>query len=357
MKLSKLIGKRVKETPKDAVTDSHIFLIRGGYIRGLSTGIYSLLPLARRVTRKIERIIREEMNRIEGQEILMPIAQPAELWEESNRYQSIGDELLRFKDRNNKSMVLGMTHEEVVTSIARSEINSYKQLPSMLYQIQTKYRDEARPRAGLLRVREFTMKDAYSFHVSKEDLNDYYYKCHEAYERIFSRIGMKDCISIQSDSGMMGGLIAHEFMAIAECGEDTIFVSQDGQYKANREIATTSLKFEKDEKKPLEKISTPNQKSIDEVAGFLGVTPSQTGKAILYSDSEGTLIFVVTRGDFEVNEIKLAKFLKSSELQFATDEQILSAGAVPGYASPLNIDTEKVRIIFDPSVVESANIN
>lgn len=356
MKLSKLVGKRVKETPREATTQSHIFLLRGGYIRPVSTGIYSLLPLARRVTRKIENIIRQEMDRIDGQEVLMPVAQPADLWKESQRYDSIGEELLRFKDRNDKRMVLGMTHEEVVSLITRSEISSHKQLPSMIYQIQTKYRDEARPRAGLLRVREFTMKDAYSLHSSKEDLNDYYYRCHEAYERIFKRIGMKDFVSIQSDTGMMGGRIAHEFMAIADCGEDTIFISEDGRYKANREVATSSVSFEEAPPLPLEKVETPNQKSIDEVASFLDVSTAQTGKAVFYSDPEENLIFVVIRGDFEVNETKLCNHLQVSSLQFATDDQIKAIGAVPGFASPLNLDPQKVRIIFDPSAVKTANL-
>ncbi len=356
MILSKLVGKRVKETPRDATTQSHIFFLRGGYMRPVSTGIYSLLPLARRVTKKIEKIIREEMDRIDGQEILMPVAQPAELWEESNRYDSVGAELLRFTDRNEKKMVLGMTHEEVVSAIVRSEINSYKQLPSMVYQLQTKYRDEARPRAGLLRVREFTMKDAYSFHTTKEDLNDFYYKCHEAYDRIFRRMGFKEFVSIQSDSGMMGGAIAHEFMAVADCGEDTIFISEDGNYKANREVATTSLKFEKEPMQDLEKIATPDCKTIEDVANFLGVSTAQTGKAVFYKDQDGNLVFAVIRGDFEVNETKLTNFIKASEIDFATDEQVKAIGAVPGYASPMNIDFEKVKVVFDPSAVECSNL-
>ena len=208
MRMSRLVGKRTKETPKEAQTVSHTFLLRGGYVRPVSTGIYSLLPLARRITKKIEKIIREEMDGIEGQEILMPVVLPRELWEESGRYSGVGAELLRFKDRNGKDMLLGMTHEEGrggVVHIARSEINSYKQLPAMLYQIQTKYRDEARPRAGLIRVREFTMKDAYSFHTTEDCLKKYYERAFKAYERIFQRIGLKDFISVESDTGMMGG--------------------------------------------------------------------------------------------------------------------------------------------------------
>ena len=228
MRLSQLVGHRFKETPRDAATKSHEYLLRGGYGRQVSAGIYSLLPLGRRITRKIEGIIREEMNRISGQEVKMPVVLPAELWEESGRYETVGPELLRFKDRNQKEMLLGMTHEEAVVHMVRSDVKSHKQLPVMLYQIQTKYRDEARPRAGLIRVREFTMKDGYSFHTSFEDLAEYYVQCHEAYERIFDRIGMKEVVSIRSDTGMMGGKEAHEFMAITEVGEDTIFISDDG---------------------------------------------------------------------------------------------------------------------------------
>ena len=227
MRMSKMLGRRIKEDPKDAKTVSHKFLVRGGYIRGVSAGIYSMLPLGMRIIEKIEAIIREEMNRIDGQEVKMPVVLPAELWEESGRYQTVGAELLRFKDRNDKPMILGMTHEEAVVHLVRTEITSYKQLPIMAYQLQTKYRDEACPRAGLIRVREFTMKDAYSFHTSQEDLEKYYERAHEAYERIYRRVGMKHVVSIKSNSGMMGGNVSHEFMSIADCGEDTIFLSPD----------------------------------------------------------------------------------------------------------------------------------
>ena len=232
MKMSQMVGRRLKEVPKDAKTISHQFLIRGGYIRPVSTGIYSLLPAGKKIVERIEAIIREEMNKIDGQEILMPVVLPAELWKESGRFDSVGAELLRFKDRNDKDMLLAMTHEECVTALVRSEVNSYKQLPVMLYQIQTKYRDEARPRAGLIRTREFTMKDAYSFHTDQEDLENYYKRAHEAYERIFRRIGLGNVLSIESNSGMMGGKVSHEFMAICDCGEDTIFASPDNSYRA-----------------------------------------------------------------------------------------------------------------------------
>ena len=357
MKMSKLVGRRIKEDPKDAKTVSHKFLIRGGYIRPVSAGIYSLLPTGERIVKKIEAIIREEMNRIDGQEVLMPVVLPAELWQESGRYESVGAELLRFRDRNEKPMILAMTHEEAIVHLVRTELNSYKQLPVMLYQIQTKYRDEARPRAGLIRTREFTMKDAYSFHTDQADLERYYACCHEAYERIFRRVGMKNVLSIESNSGMMGGKVSHEFMAICDCGEDTVITNADYSYRANREIAVAAWKFEKGEPLPLEKVHTPGMKTIEDVAGFLGVKPENTGKAVFYQDAHtGELIFVLIRGDFEVNEVKLANALKVPELKFADDAAIEAAGAVPGFASPVGIDPARARIIVDRSAAESGNL-
>ncbi len=357
MRMSKLAGRRLKELPKDAKTVSHQFLIRGGYIRPVSAGIYSLLPMGKRITDKIEKIIREEMDRIDGQEILMPVVLPAELWQESGRYESVGAELLRFSDRNEKPMLLAMTHEECVTALIRTEVNSYKQLPVMVYQLQTKYRDEARPRAGLIRTREFTMKDAYSFHTDQADLEAYYVRAHEAYERIFKRLGLDNVLSIESNSGMMGGKVSHEFMAICDCGEDTIFVSPDRKYRANKEIATAAWKFEKSEALPLEEVATPGRKTIEEVAEFLGVKAENTGKAVFYQNARtGELIFAMIRGDFEVNESKLANLAMVPELKFADDEAILAAGAVPGYASPIGIDGKKVKIVLDRSVVESSNL-
>ncbi len=357
MKMSKLVGRRIKEDPKDAKTVSHKFLIRGGYIRPVSAGIYSLLPTGERIVRKIEAIIREEMNRIDGQEVLMPVVLPADLWQESGRYESVGAELLRFRDRNEKPMILAMTHEEAIVHLVRTELNSYKQLPVMLYQIQTKYRDEARPRAGLIRTREFTMKDAYSFHTDQADLERYYARCHEAYERIFRRVGMKNVLSIESNSGMMGGKVSHEFMAICDCGEDTVITNANYSYRANREIAVAAWKFEKSEPLPLEKVHTPGMKTIEEVAGFLGVKPENTGKAVFYQDAHtGELIFVLIRGDFEVNEVKLANALKVPELKFADDAAIEAAGAVPGFASPVGIDPGRARIVVDRSAAESGNL-
>ena len=356
MRMSRLIGKRVKDNPKDAQTASHIFLIRGGYVRQVSAGIYSLLPLGKRITSKIEGIIREEMNRIGGQEILMPVVLPGELWEESGRLDTVGPELLRFRDRNKKEMLLGMTHEEAVVHIARTEMDSYKQLPVMLYQIQTKYRDEARPRAGLIRTREFTMKDAYSFHASEGCLDQFYHRVHDAYTKIFERVGLREVVSIQSDPGMMGGATAHEFMALAECGEDTIFMSTNGDYKANREVARTVYVPSGETPLPLEKVHTPCKKTIEDVCKYLGVLPSQTGKAVFYLDNEEQVVFVVIRGDIDVNEVKLQNYLKIKELQFANDDQIRSIGAVPGFASPVGITNPNVRIVFDTSAKAATNL-
>ncbi|HBM17115.1 MAG TPA: proline--tRNA ligase [Lentisphaeria bacterium] len=357
MRMSKLVGRRIKEDPRDAQIISHKYIIRGGYARMVSAGIYSLLPLGSRICSKIETIIRDEMNSIEGQEVLMPVVLPRELWEESGRYKSVGEELLRFKDRNEKDMLLGMTHEEAVVHLIRSEVNSYKQLPIMVYQIQTKYRDEARPRAGLIRVREFTMKDAYSFHETQECLEAYYERAHKAYENIFRRIGMKNVVSIKSDSGMMGGKVSHEFMALSEAGEDTIFMSPCGNYKANKDIAVAAWKFTKETPKELEKVHTPSKETIEEVATFLGLKPENTGKAVFYIDCNENLIFAMIRGDFEVNETKLKNYLKSPSLRYANDDEIRRCGAVPGYASPLSLtNRSKLRIVVDRSVAESSNL-
>ncbi|MCQ2379632.1 MAG: proline--tRNA ligase [Victivallaceae bacterium] len=357
MRMSQMIGRTLREAPKDAKIISHQFLIRGGYVRPVSAGMFSLLPLGQRVVTKIAEIIRQEMNRVDGQEILMPVVLPADLWKESGRYDSVGAELLRFSDRNDKPMILAMTHEECVTALVRTEVNSYRQLPLMVYQIQTKYRDEARPRAGLIRTREFTMKDAYSFHTDQADLEKYYARVHEAYERIFHRIGLDNVLSIESNSGMMGGHVSHEFMAICDCGEDTIFVSKDRAYRANREIATAKWTFDRVEPLPLEEVSTPGMKTIDEVAGFLGVKAENTGKAVFYQNAKtGELVFAMIRGDFEVNESKLCNTLRIPEIKFADDAAIIAAGAVPGYASPIGIGKGKCKVVLDRSAFECGNL-
>jgi prolyl-tRNA synthetase len=271
MRMSALVGRRYKERPAEATLESHAFLLRGGYARQVANGIYSLLPPGLRVIRKIEAIVREEMDRIGGQEVQMPVVQPRELWDESGRYSAVGSELCRFKDRTGHDMVLAMTHEEAVVHLCRHEISSHVQLPYMVYQIQTKFRDEPRSRGGLIRVREFTMKDGYSFHTSQADLERYYQECYRAYERIFARAGMPNVVAVEADSGMMGGAVSHEFMMLTEVGEDTIATEEGGDYVANVDVASGTIDAFPGDPQPLEKVETPGKRTIEDVAAFLGV--------------------------------------------------------------------------------------
>lgn len=269
MKISKLVGERLKEVPAGVTAKSHSLLLRAGYIKQVANGIYSLYPAAQRVILKIENIIRQEMNNVDGQEVHLPVVMPREMWDKSGRYSSIGSEMLRFKDRNDRDMLIGMTHEEAAVHLCQNTIKSYDQLPFMIYQIQTKFRDEARPRAGLLRVREFTMKDGYSFHTSHEDLNEYYDRVYGAYNRVFKRIGMKNVIAIKSDNGMMGGDASDEFQLLVEAGEDNIVICQHCGYKANMEIATAKKDEVSFTDEALNEIYTKDAKTIDELATLL----------------------------------------------------------------------------------------
>ncbi len=349
MRLSRLFGNTLRELPSDIQLESHKLLLRAGMIRQLASGVYSYLPLGFRVLKKIEAIIREEMNKIDGQEILMPVIIPADLWKETNRYYEIGPELVRFKDRTGREMVLGMTHEEVVTDLARGELFSYKQLPFMLYQIQTKIRDEPRPRGGLIRVREFIMKDAYSFHRDFEDLDSYYPKVYQAYENIFRRCGLK-AIAVEADPGMMGGSVSHEFMALVPSGEDTVVKCSHCDYAANMESASFGeIEYELDDKlQEVKKVQTIGKKTIEEVANFLGVPPSKTLKAVFYSNGKD-VIFVIIRGDFEVNLTKLMNLLKEPELHLATEDELKRVGIVAGFASPIDLP-ENIKIVADRSI-------
>lgn len=356
MRMSQLIGHRYKERPAEATLESHALLLRGGYARQVANGIYSLLPAGLRVIRKIERIVREEMDRIGGQEVLMPVAQPRDLWDESGRYASVGAELVRFKDRAGHDMVLAMTHEEAVVHLCRNEIHSYAQLPFMVYQIQTKFRDEPRSRGGLIRVREFTMKDGYSFHRTQADLEAYYMKCFHAYERIFARAGLTNVVAVEADSGMMGGKVSHEFILLTEVGEDTIATCAETGYYANREVATGIIEGFPAPPRPLEKVHTPGMKTIEEVAAFLGVETRQTAKAVFYdSDEDGKPVIAVIRGDREICEPKLAKIIRAVPTP-ATDARIRGAGGVPGFASPMGLDAAKWRIVVDSTVASSNNL-
>jgi prolyl-tRNA synthetase len=353
LRLSNLFGSTLREIPAEAQMTSHQLLLRAGMIRQVATGIYAYLPLGWRVLRKIEDILRGEMNAVGGQEMRMPSAQPAELWQETGRYSEAGPVLASFRDRAQRELVLGITHEEVVTYLARREIHSYRQLPFVVYQIQTKFRDEPRSRGGLIRAREFTMKDAYSFHVDQADLDAYYPRMYRAYESTFRRCGV-EAVAVEANPGLMGGAASHEFMALNDGGEDTLILCDQCGYAANAESAVTRREQEPgDPERPLEEVATPGTTTIEDVASFLGITPRQTLKAIFYV-AEGELAFVVIRGDLEVNETKLASLLKVSDLRLAEQQEVEEAGIVAGYASPID-QAGKVKVVADESVNWSSN--
>lgn len=352
MKLSKLVGERYKEVPNGAQLKSHILLLRAGYIKQVSTGIFSMLPPAQRVSQKIQNIIREEMNRVGGQEVLFPVVMPRELWEMSGRYQTIQEELLRFKDRTGHDMLLGMTHEEAAVHMVMNTVKSHDELPCMIYQIQTKYRDEARPRGGLIRVKEFLMKDAYSFHTSQEDLDVYYKKVYDAYNRIYKRIGLKNFISVKSDSGIMGGKVADEFMLVTDSGEDRLVLCDKCGYKANMEVAsgvkTPNLESEMQE---LEEVFTGNAKTIEELCHYLNIKEEETVKAVCYVTSEEKLVIAFLRGDYEINEKKLAKLCKSEIKVAGTDK----FGLVAGNIGCVNLTVPEDALIFYDNSLENLN--
>lgn len=348
MKLKNLVSQRFKERPADCVIDSHALMVRGGYMKYVGNGIFSEYPILRRITSKIENIIREEMNAIDGQEVLFPVVMPAELWQESGRFDSIGNELVRFQDRNNTKMVLGMTHEEAAVHLVREYGQSYQQYPFMIYQIQRKFRDEARPRAGMIRVREFTMKDAYSFHTSQEDLEQYYEKCYDAYNRIFKRAGIPEVVTVASDSGMMGGNLSHEYMLLNEVGEDSIVLCSDCDYRANMEAAGNIVEnASANALQPLECIETPDCKTIEDVCAFLKSDVLCSCKAVVYQkNSDDAFVVAFVRGDYEVNETKLRN-LVGEELH--TAEITADSPLVAGYIGPYNI-SDKVSWYCDLSL-------
>lgn len=355
MKLDKLVGERFKEKPADCVIDSHALMIRGGYMKNVANGIYSQYMPLKRICKKIENIIREEMDGIDGQEVLFPVALPASLWDESGRYESVGSELLRFRDRNNSRMVLGMTHEEAAVQLVREYANSYTKYPFMIYQIQTKFRDEARPRAGLIRVREFTMKDAYSFHTSQEDLEEYYQKCYDAYNRIFARAGIPDVVAVASDSGMMGGNLSHEYMLLTPIGEDTIAICKECGYKANMEAAESIIENAADSNvKELIKVHTPDMKTIEDVCKFLGEPVEKSCKAVVYqknNDDEYVVVFI--RGDLDINETKLTNYLgENIHPAVITEESSIKAG----FIGPVDFRGKAV-VLFDNSLKGANNLS
>ncbi len=354
MKLANLVGDRFKERPADCVVDSHALMVRGGYIKYVANGIYSSYMPLKRVTKKIEQIMREEMDKIDGQEVSFPVVMPATLWQESGRYSSIGSEMVRFTDRNDTGLVLGMTHEEAAVQLVKDFAKTYARYPFMIYQIQTKFRDEARPRAGLIRVREFTMKDAYSFHTSQEDLEDYYAKAYKAYDRIYARCGVPEVIAVKSDSGMMGGSVSHEFMLLTPIGEDSIAICDECGYSANMEAAPSIIEVNRDEvSNDIEKVATPDQESIEDVCAFLNVPVEKSCKAVVYQkNSDDSYVVIFLRGDLEVNETKVTNFIGDN-----IHPAVITAesGLCAGYMGPFGLDA-KCTVLYDSSLKGANNL-
>ena len=352
MRLSNLFGKTQREVPAEADTASHRLMLRAGMIRQLTAGIYSYLPLALRALRKIENIIRDEMNKAGGQEVSLPVLQPLELWQKTGRDAAFGKGLFTLCDRRERQLVLGPTHEEVITELVSHNVQSYRDLPLLLYQIQTKFRDEPRPRGGLVRVREFTMKDLYSFDADEEGLDESYRKMLTAYSNIYSRCGLP-AILIEADSGAIGGKDSHEFMVISDKGEDEIIYCDSCDCAANAEKAKSiKNRVENGDPLPVEGVATPGYYTIEEVSDFLKIPHSHTLKAVFYI-ADGELIFVTIRGDIEVNEVKLKNILHCTELRMATEDEVIKAGIVAGSASPVGL--KGIKVVADDSVTSGTN--
>lgn len=348
MKLEKLIGSRFKEKPADCVIDSHALMVRGGYMKNVGNGIFSEYPALKRITAKIEGIIRAEMDAIDGQEVLFPVVLPADLWDESGRYESVGNELLRFADRNQSRMVLAMTHEEAAVHLVREYAQSYARYPFMIYQIQRKFRDEARPRAGMIRVREFTMKDAYSFHTSQEDLERYYDRCYVAYNRIFQKAGIPEVVTVASDSGMMGGNISHEYMLLTPVGEDSIVLCEACGYRANMEAAENKMvNDDPGVTASLQCVETPDCKTIEDVCRYLKSDEKLSCKAVVYQkNADDKFVVAFVRGDYEVNETKLRNIVGE---EIHTAEITEDSPLVAGYIGPYDISAD-VEYYLDVSL-------
>ena len=361
MRMSQLFSQTLREAPGDAEVVSHQLLLRAGFIRQLASGIFSYLPLARRSMDKIENIIREEMDAIGGQEITMPVVHPADIWKETGRWYEVGTEMGRFKDKSDRDMVLAMTHEEVVAFLVSREIKSYRQLPQLIYQLQTKWRDDPRPRSGLIRVREFTMKDSYSLDADGEGLEKQYRAHYQSYFNIFNRCGL-DAIAVESDVGMMGGRVAHEYMYLTAIGEDTLILCDQCGYSANRQVAEfAKMGVEEEEPAETEKVVTPGTATIEALARFLDVPESRTAKGVFMmarmtagEEDVDRFVLAIIRGDMEMNETKLANAVKAKEMRPAQEEEILAVGIVPGYGSP--IGAKDVLVVVDDSIPKSPNL-
>jgi len=363
MRMSKMFSQTLREAPADARITSHQLLERAGFIRQLAAGIFSYLPLAKRSLTKIENIMREEINAIGGQEVTMPVTNPADIWQETQRWYQIGSEMARFKDRNDRDMLLAMTHEEVIGDLTRKEIRSYRQLPQLLYHIQTKFRDDPRPRAGLIRVREFTMKDSYTLDADEEGLDKQYRAHYQAYFNIFHRCGLP-VMAFRSDVGVMGGSMAHEYMYLTPIGEDTLLICNKCTYKANRQIA----RFRKPEPpqeplKPMEKVATPHASTIEELTNFLKIPAARTAKALfmMASVSENDVdvnkfVLAIVRGDMDLNETKLANAIKAKNLVPALPDEIRAVGIEPGYGSAVGIKDKNIIVVVDDIIPRSANL-
>jgi prolyl-tRNA synthetase len=355
MRLSHLFFSSLRDDPAEAEMVSHKLLVRAGFVRQLGAGIYTMLPLGFRVQKRIEQIIREEIDAIGGQEMEMPVVHPAELWKESGRYQKIGPELLRFKDRGGRDMVLAMTHEEVVADLLRDLVKSYRQLPAIVYHFQTKFRDEPRARGGLIRVREFVMKDSYTLDPDDESLERSYMAHYHAYERIFDRLGL-ETVAVGADVGIMGGSLAHEFMVFNEHGEDTLVLCESCGYGANQQIARTRKPDPPSEEPgPAEEVATPGTDTIASLAEHLGIGTDRTAKATFFVAADGRLITAIVRGDFDVNETKLVNALKvAGGIRPAQTEEIRAAGMEPGYGSP--VGAHDTTVVVDDLVAASPNL-
>lgn len=356
MRFSKSYIKTLKETPKEAETASHKLLLRASMIKKLTSGVYTYLPLGYKALKKVENIVREEMDRAGSQEILMPVLQPAELWKESGRWDVMGPLMMKLQDRNKRDFVLGPTHEEVVTDLIRNDISSYKALPLSLYQIQTKFRDEIRPRFGLMRGREFVMKDAYSFHATTESLDEEFLNMRDTYSRIFSRCGLK-FRPVEADSGAIGGSGSQEFHVLADSGEDEIIYCDSCSYAANVETAVSRVEASPvEEFKNAELIDTPNVSKIDDIVQFLNIPYSKTVKAMMYRDMGNDQVYMVLmRGDYEVNETKLKNIVNAVEVALLTDEELEKHGLIKGFIGPYGIELGDIKVIADTAVTEINN--
>ena len=353
MRVSRMFGKTLREVPSDADTISHQYLLRAGMINQLTSGVYSMLPMGRRVLVKIEEIIRDEMNKAGSQEVIMPVLHPREIWQKSGREAGFGETLFHLKDRRGHDLVLGPTHEEIITDLVAHYVQSYRDLPQLLYQIQVKLRDEPRPRGGLLRVREFIMKDLYSFDVDDQGLDVSYQKMKQAYINLYARCGLP-AVLVDADSGAIGGKDSQEFMLVADSGEDEIIVCPSCHKAANVEkMVSVKSKIALEEPLPLQEVATPGLTSIEQISTFLKVAPDHTLKAVLYlADNE--FVMAVIRGDLEINEIKLKKVLHCTNLVLAGEEAVKAAGIMAGFVSPVGLQA-KVKIIADDSVTSGIN--